>query len=222
MYLLSLPLAGFLTYNTSRLGGGANWFLGAMGAFPILSYMGTSRIAVNQFGYTGGGFRRFFLLPTRSRARACAPPVTHPCTAGRCDCASHWDDCLDSAGAGRVGSDAKSWMLAGSAITGLFLFNGLGIWSTLFGPRKGNYASAMGNDLSLMGNLVVFSCMLGGLFLPMVLKKWAPALVSPGNWWVVLPPAAIAVTFYFVSLNLAGPLVHERRERLMAVVEGKN
>ncbi len=35
-----------------------------MGAMPVLGYMGTSRIAVNQFGYTGGGFRRFFLLPT--------------------------------------------------------------------------------------------------------------------------------------------------------------
>jgi hypothetical protein len=80
----------------------------------------------------------------------------------------------------------------------------------------------MGNDLSLAGNVVVFSCILGGLFLPLVLKRWAPALISPDNWWVALPPVAAALTFYFVSLNLAAPLVHQRRERLMAVVEGKD
>ncbi len=64
MFLLSLPLAAFLTYNMGRKGVGSDWFIGAMGAFPVLAYMGTSRFTVNQFGYVGGGFRRFFLLPT--------------------------------------------------------------------------------------------------------------------------------------------------------------
>lgn len=219
LYLLSLPLAAFLTYNMARKGGAEDWFAGAMGGFPILAYMGTSRIAVNQFGYTGGGFRRFFLLPT---------------DAGACLRAASYASVL--LGAGMIplgliawialapgGSDPrKIVMLMGSAVTGLFLFNGLGIWSTLFGPRKGNYTSAMGNDLSLAGNVVVFTCMLGGIFLPMVCKRWAPALISPDNWWAVIPAVAIALTFYFVSLNLAGPLVGQRREALMAVVEGRD
>jgi hypothetical protein len=219
MYLMSLPLAGFLTYSMARKGGGADWFPSAMGAFPILAYLGTSRIAVNQFGYTGGGFRRFFLLP--------ADP-------GACLRTASYASLL--LGAGMLPFGLIAWialapggadprkivMLAGSALTGLFLFNGLGVWSTLFGPRKGNYSSAMGNDLSLAGNVVVFTCMLGGLFLPVVLRKFAPALISPGNWWVALPPLAIALTFYFVSLSLAAPLVQQRREALMAVVEGKD
>jgi hypothetical protein len=219
LYLLSLPLAAFLTYNMARRGGAADWFLGAMGAFPVVGYMGTSRIAVNQFGYTGGGFRRFFLLPTDP---------------GACLRTSSYASLLLGAAMLPIGLIAwialapggsdprKIAMLAGSAVTGLFLFNGLGIWSTLFGPRKGNYSSAMGNDLSLAGNVVVFTCMLGGIFLPILLQHLAPALIAPANWWVALPPAAIALTFYFVSLNLAGPLVHQRRESLMAVVEGKD
>ena len=219
LYLMSLPLAAFLTYSLARKGGAGDWFLGAMGAFPVLGYMGTSRFAVNQFGYTGGGFRRFFLLP--------ADP-------GACLRTSSYASVLLGAGMLPIGligwialapdgSDPrKIVMLAGSAVTGLFLFNGLGIWSTLFGPRKGNYSSAMGNDLSLAGNVVVFTCMLGGLFLPVVFQHWAPALISPGNWWVVLPPLGIALAFYFVSLNLAAPLVRQRREALMAVVEGKD
>ncbi|MGA3239043.1 MAG: hypothetical protein ABSG03_22415 [Bryobacteraceae bacterium] len=219
MYLLSLPLAGFLTYSFAQKRGEGEWFVSAMGAIPVLAYMGTSRFTVNQFGYVGGGFRRFFLLPTDP---------------GACLRAASYASVMLGAGLLPIGLIAwialapdgadprKTIMLAGSAITGLFLFNGLGIWSTLFGPRKGNYASAMGNDLSLAGNVVVFGCMLGGLFLPLVLKKWAPALISPENWWVALPPVAIALTFYFVSLNLAAPLVQQRRETLMAVVEGKS
>jgi hypothetical protein len=219
LYLMSLPLAAFLSYNMARKGGDGDWFIAAMGAFPILSYMGTSRIAVNQFGYTGGGFRRFFLLPTDP---------------GACLRAASYASVLLGAGMIPIGLIAwialvpggadprKILMLAGSGATGLFLFNGLGIWSTLFGPRKGNYSSGMGNDLSLAGNVVLFACMLGGIFLPMVFKHWAPALISPENWWAVLPTAAVALTFYFFSLNLAGPLLHQRREVLMAVVEGKN
>jgi hypothetical protein len=219
MYLLSLPLAAFLTYNMASKGGAGDFFIGGMGALPVLAYMGTSRFTVNQFGYVGGGFRRFFLLPTDP---------------GACLRAASYASVLLGAGMLPIGLIAwvvltpggmddprKIVMLACSALTGLFLFNGLGIWSTLFGARKGNYISAMGNDLSLAGNLVLFSCMLGGLFLPIVLKKFAPAWISPGNWWISLPPAALALTFYFVSLNLASPLVHQRRESLMAVVEGK-
>jgi hypothetical protein len=165
LYLLSLPLAAFLTYNMARRGGAADWFLGAMVPIGLIAWIALA---------PGGADLR------------------------------------------------KIAMLAGSALTGLFLFNGLGIWSTLFGPRKGNYSSAMGNDLSLAGNVVVFTCMLGGIFLPIALQHLAPALIAPANWWVALPPVAIALTFYFVSLNLAGPLVHQRRESLMAVVEGKD
>jgi len=219
MYFLSLPLAAFLAYRIGSMRGQNEWFLGALGAMPVLAYMGTSRFTVNQFGYVGGGFRRFFLLPTDP---------------GACLRAASYASLLLGAGmlplglivfiavAPDVADPRKIVMLAGSAVTGLFLFNGLGIWSTLFGARKGNYVSALGNDLSLAGNVILIGCMLGGLFLPMVLKKLAPALISPENWWAVLPPLAAAMTFYFVSLNLGAPMVHRRREPLMALLEGKS
>jgi hypothetical protein len=219
MYLLSLPLAAFLTYNTARAGAVGDWFTGALGAFPVLAYMGTSRFTVNQFGYVGGGFRRFFLLPTDP---------------GACLRAASYASLLLGAGMLPVGlilwialapgaaDPRKIVMIVGSGVTGLFLFNGLGLWSSLFGARKGNYLSAMGNDLSLAGNVVLIGCMLGGILLPIFLRKLAPALVSPANWWVALPPAALALTFYFVSLNLVAPMLYRRRESLMAVVEGKD
>ena len=39
-------------------------------------------------------------------------------------------------------------MLVGSALTSLFLFHGIGLWTTLFGARRGDYYSTFGNDLS--------------------------------------------------------------------------
>jgi hypothetical protein len=219
MYLLSLPLVAFVTDRLAIAKGQSDWFRSALGALPLLTYMGTSRFTVNQFGYVGGGFRRFFLLPTDP---------------GACLRAASYASLLLGGGMIPVGlilwialtpdgaDPRKIVMLAGSAFTGLFLFNGLGLWSTLFGARKGNYSSALGNDLSLAGNVILIGCGVGSLLLPVILKKSAPALVSPGNWWVALPPLAIALTFYFVSLHLAAPLVSRRRETLMAVVEGKD
>ena len=51
-------------------------------------------------------------------------------------------------------------MLLCSGLTGLFVLNALGIWVTLFNPRKGNYNSNFGNDLSLGGNIVLIGGML--------------------------------------------------------------
>ncbi len=216
LYFAGLPLAAFLTFSFARKDG--EWFTSALGAIPVLGYIGTSRIAVNQFGYTGGGFRRFFLLPTNPGATLRG--------------ASYASVLM---GAGMIplgliawiafapgGTDPrKTFMLLCAAMTGLMVFNGLGLWSTLFGPRKGNYSSAMGNDLSAAGNVVVFSCMLGGLFLPVALKKFAPVLVTPEYWAVAVIPALLAFAFYKISLGIAGPMVYQRREQLMKVVEGK-
>jgi hypothetical protein len=113
------------------------------------------------------------------------------------------------------------FMLVCSGVAGVLLFNGMGLWSTLYGPRKGNYNSSIGNDLSFAGNVVVIGCILSCMFLPVLLKHLVPALVSPANWpWAVLPVGA-TYAFYRISLSIAAPLVHRRREALMAVVEGK-
>jgi hypothetical protein len=45
---------------------------------------------------------------------------------------------------------------------------------------------------------------------------------DPANWWMTLLPAAIGVTAYLVSLNSAAALLGPRRERLLAVVEGRD
>jgi hypothetical protein len=220
LYFLGLPLAAFLTFSMAHPQRGTpEWFTAALGAMPVLGYMGTSRIAVNQFGYTGGGFRRFFLLPTDPGATLRAASYASLLMgAGMIPLGLiAWIAFVPRARDGR-----EIFMLLCSAITGLLVFNGLGLWSTLYGPRKGNYSSAVGNDLSAAGNVVVFACILGGLFLPALLKRVAPALLAPDNWAFAAIAPGLAYAFYKISLSLAAPLVYRRREALMKIVEGKS
>ena len=55
---------------------------------------------------------------------------------------------------------------------------------------------------------------------PQMLRKAAPALVSRENWWTLLP-AALAIAVYMASLRAASAVFTSRRERLLAVVEGR-
>jgi hypothetical protein len=220
MYMLTLPLAAFLTFNFARSGGAkaGGYFVAALGTFPILTYLGTARFAVNQFGYSGGAFRRYFLLPV---------------AAGDCLRTGSYASLLLGAAMLPVGLiawaalvpepyDARSLaMLLASGLTGLFIFHGLGLWSSLFGARRGNYTSAIGNDLSLFGNIVLLGCVLTGLFLPQLLHNRAPDLPTPANWWVMALVALAALVFYIFSLRAASAVLFSRREQLMALVEGR-
>jgi hypothetical protein len=102
------------------------------------------------------------------------------------------------------------------------VLNALGIWVTLFNPRKGNYASNFGNDLSLGGNIVLIGGMLVSMFLPQLVHGFRPALVSPESWWMFLPLPVLALAFYLATLKSAGPIFVNRREKLLAVVEGRD
>lgn len=219
LYFLSIPLAAFLAFSISQpRRHGGSLFIGVLGAFAIVSFFGGARIAVNQFGYAGGAFRRFFLLPTDPGASlragsyaalllgaACIPPAA----------------ILWIIFAPRPLDPRILFMPVMNAITALFLFHGLALWTSIYAAKRGNYDKTFGNDLSLGGNIVFIGTMLGCMFLPSLLQAEAPWAVSPDNWWLTLPPAAIAIAFYLASLRGASAQFSARREALLAVVEGK-
>jgi hypothetical protein len=218
--LISLPLLAFLTYQL-----GSQWkvahsfFMMALGTVPMLTFLGTARISVNQFGYVGGAFRRYFLLPIDPAATLRAASYA-----------------AVTIGASLLPVGLLAWilfepypfdarmllMLLCTGVTGLFVLNGLGIWVTLFNPRKGNYTSNFGNDLSLGGNILLIGGMLVAMVLPRLLYKFLPAAVAPESWWMFLPLPVLAFAFYLVTLQSAGPVFVTRREKLLAVVEGRD
>jgi len=217
--VLSLPLLSFLAFNTSRRLGPNGLFAVALGMMAFVSFLGTSRISVNLFGYVGSAFRRYFLLPTDPAA---------PLRTGSYASLLIGSLVLPVALlvwliAAPVAFDARKLiMLAGTGITGLFVFNGLGLWITLFNPRRGNYNKALGNDMSLGGNVVMIGGIVSCLLVPQLLVSQLPEAVSPEFWWEVVPLTALGIVFYLFSLKAASAQFTARRERLLAVVEGRN
>jgi hypothetical protein len=112
-------------------------------------------------------------------------------------------------------------MLVGAAVTSLFMFLGLGLWATLFGPRCCDYYSSFGNDLSAAGNTVLIGGVLVVMIGPRLLTRTWPAVLAPDKWWMAIPVVLLAAAFYFSSLERAGNMLPARRERLLAVVEGR-
>ena len=218
MSVLQLPLVAFLTFQIGRQMGPNGFFIAAMGTFPVATFMGTARITVNQFGYSAGGFRRYFLLPTDPAATlragsfaslllgACSIPVL----------LAAW-----LVLAPKPLDPAAVLMLACSSLTGLFLFHAAALWVSVFNPRKGNYQSSLGNDLSLGGNILVIGGVITAVLLPRILRHAWPAPFQPENWWISLLLAAAAALTYLVSLNTIAGMFGPRRERLLAIVEGK-
>ncbi|MGA3097859.1 MAG: hypothetical protein ABSF25_15505 [Bryobacteraceae bacterium] len=218
-YGLSLPLLPFLlliwTRQVTRHG---DPFSAAVGVFAVSGITAGAAFVVNQFGYVGGGFRRYFLFPCDPGAvlrsssvallAACAPyPLLATLT---------W---LLFA---PVPFDARGLaLLLASAAFGMFFFHGLGLWTTLYGPRRCDPNQTMGNDLSLAGNIALIGTMLVFLMGPMMVGQFHKGILTPERWWVVMALAALAVCLYLFSLRRAGAIVVARRERLLAVVEGK-
>jgi hypothetical protein len=221
--MISLPLLGFLTFSMSQPPdlrmGPYSLFVAALGTFPMATFLGVSRISANQFGYVGGAFRRYFLLPIDPAATLRAASY-----AGVGIGASMLPLALVAFTIfAPYPFDARMLlMLLCSGLTGLFLLHGLGVWVTLFNPRKGDYKSNFGNDLSLSGNILLIGGMLLAMLLPRLAYHLQPALVSPESWWMWVPLPVLAFAFYLATLKSAGPVFVTRREKLLAVVEGRN
>ncbi|HEY7392526.1 MAG TPA: hypothetical protein VH640_28660 [Bryobacteraceae bacterium] len=218
LYLLSFPLAAFLTYNLGQLPNGhGNLFVAALGTLPIVTFLGPSRIAVNLYGYMDGAFRRFLLFPGDPGASLRAGSYASVLLGGSAlvPTAIAW-----AIFAPRPLDFGVIVIPVINGVTALLLFNSAGLWTTLFGARRGRYDKALGNDMSLLGNIVVIGSALTCIAAPQILRKAAPALVSRENWWMLLP-AALAIAVYMASLRAAGAVFAGRRERLLAVVEGK-
>jgi hypothetical protein len=112
-------------------------------------------------------------------------------------------------------------MLLASGASGLLFFHGAGLWASLYAPRRGNYFSSIGNDMSLGGNVLVIGSALTALFVPQAIGRWRPGLLAPSNWFIMIVPFTLALGFYRFSLEQAGRRLAGRRERLLALVEGR-
>ena len=218
IYPLALPLAAFLQFFYGRQHLAGDTFAISVSVFLILGFIGTGQFAVNQFGYVGGGFRRFLLLPTgaASAFRAGSYMFVMLSAALIAPAAILWSLFVPAR------FDLRALvMLVACSLTSLFLFHAIGLWTSLLGPRRGNYNQSFGNDLSFAGNIVVIGGMLTLLFGPQMISRQWPGVITPVYWWITPATAALAAVFYFASLHFAMAVFLAKRESLMALMEGK-
>lgn len=217
-YVMSLPMVPFLLLIWTKQSARSNPFAGAVGVFAISGLAPAAAFLVNQFGYVGSGFRRYFLFPMDPAAALRASSVTLMalCSVYVVLAALAWVLFAP------VAWDARGFcMLLASGAFGLFTFHGAGLWTTLYGARRSDPNKTMGNDLSLVGNLVVIGGMLVMLMGPMVIGQVRKGFITPDRWLVVVGLAALAACFYLASLRRAPAMLSSRREALLAIVEGK-
>jgi hypothetical protein len=224
-YAIALPIAASMMFMlgrsmTSRMpkGHAGSQFGATLSAFALLGCMATTQFSVNQFGHVAGGFRRFLLLPVRPAAVLRAGSYTFLLMNSALILVGTllfvlfrpfpFDTCM-------------LIMFVGAAVTSLFMFLGLGLWATLFGPRGCDYYNTFGNDLSAAGNTVLIGGIMALIFVPQLLAHAWPAALAPDKWWMAIPMVLLAAAFYFSSLNRAGSLLLARREKLLAIVEGR-
>jgi len=218
-YGLSLPVLPFLLLVWAKqVPRHGDPFASAAGVFAVSGITAGAAFVVNQFGYVGGGFRRYFLFPCDPGAvlRSSSVALLAACSPYPLVVTLTW--LLFAPGPFTWSGLA---LLLASAAFGAFFFHGIGLWSTLYGPRRCDPNQTMGNDLSLVGNIALIGTMMVFLAGPMMIGRFRKGMLTPERWWIVLALAALAACFYLFSLRRTGVILVARRERLLAVVEGK-
>jgi hypothetical protein len=220
LFALSLPVAAFLSVGMGRPGEpGGSLFAGVLGCLALVTLIATGPIAVNQYGSTGGGLRRFYLFPIDHGAslRAGSYAALLLGTAWIPPAALLW-----AIFAPRPLDARVLFMPVMNAVTALFLFNGLALWTSVYAPKRENYDSILGiNGRSVLGDIVRVGAVLGCMLLPSLLRTATPRAIAPEGWWLTLPAGGFALVFYLVSLRVITYVLPGRREVLLARVEGR-
>jgi hypothetical protein len=217
-YLISLPLLPFLLLMWVNGAHDPDPFVPSLGVFAIAGLAPAAAFIVNQFGYSGGGFRRYFLFPGEPAAalRGSSYALLLLCSVSLAEVSLVW--LFFGKGAHNL---ASFTMLVGAGVFGLFAFHAAGLWTTLYGGRKSDPGHLMGNDMSFAGNLLVIGGTMTFLFGARVAGFVWKGGIGPQYWWVTLAMAAAAAVAYEFSLRAASVHLARRRERVLAIVEGK-
>jgi len=218
-YIAAIPLLAFLTFMNPGPHHTPHYFVHALGTFAIAGFLGTAVMCTNQFGFDSSGFRRYFLLPVEPQAVLRASSLTALSLGGVLAALAMLLWLLFAP----VPFDPRmELMLLAAAVGGLFLFNGLAIWTSLLAPRRTNFETTFGNQLSLGANVLLIGGILTAIFGAVVLDETVGQQAILRGWWMAVAAAALSVVFYFYSLRRGAAAFVARRELLLNTLEGRN
>ncbi len=201
-YIAAIPILAFLTFSNASHAGPLDYFVRALGAFAVVGFLGTAAMGTNQFGFDSSGFRRYFLLPVPPGAILRASSYTALFLGGTLVVLALVLWLLLAP----VPFEARmAPMLLASGVSGLFLFNGLSLWTSLLAPRRTSFETTFGNQLSLAANVLLIGGVLGGVFGVAALDQLAGPAVVLRYWWVSIPPRRSPSFSIFILCSAVRP-----------------
>lgn len=217
---LSLPFALFLIHGVEAPQEAPllQAFERALLFIPLTGALTTAGLSLNAFGAEGSGFRRLLVSPCSQvalvRATAAAPVVIGGVYSGVVVPA--W--MLIS----RMPIDGRLLlMLLAQSFTVLLLFQALAVWSSVLSPRRLTYGQRFRDEMSAGG----YVALIGGCFVALILPVVLRGVVMPGPivqyWWAPLAALPAAVAVWELTCRSAARAFARRRERVLAVVEGR-
>lgn len=190
----------------------------SLAIFFVMSSAAGATLMLNLFGFDGSGIRRYAILPIpfadALRAASIASVLLRAVTI--LVAIALW--LLFYA------ANSLSWrmfaMILSAALASLFLFNGLGLWTSILAPKSLNFDAMWNNRLSFGANLVVFFGILVPIWGATFYSDRLDQALLTSYWWVSCLILIFCSGFYMLSLMVLDGLVSRRRERLINLIAG--
>jgi hypothetical protein len=178
--------------------------------------LSTGALSLNVFGFDGAGFRRYWLLPISARTILLANALVAllpgalllPVLLVTLPVVVH-----------SLAEPRMLALLAASGITGVFVFQGIGLWTSVLSPQAIPFYAVWGNRLSFGANSAIAGGILTFFALTWRLSR-LPRETLLAHWELALPVVALAALFYALSVSVASKMLAARRERLISTIEG--
>lgn len=111
-------------------------------------------------------------------------------------------------------------MLLSIALASLFLYNAIGLWTSIYSPRRLNFDAIWNNRLSAAVTALVAFGICMPIFGIMILARLINPSMVPGFWWLALGLLFFSVVFFSFSLWAIERPANERREILINTIAG--
>lgn len=172
-------------------------------------------LSLNMFGLDGPGFRRCLFLPATADIVLLANSLGGvllnlllvPVVLGIVVLVRH-----------QLTEPRMLALLAASGVMGTFLFQGIGVWTSILAPRAIPFYAPWGHRWSMGATAAFVGGVLFAMWITWVLSKrpegWAVA-----HWWLALIASGVAGLLYVLSLQNAAKVLGRRRETLLFEIE---
>ncbi len=214
--LMTSPMLALLGKFMDRGLGEGRGIVITLALFFIISSAISVSMMLNLFGYDGAGIRRYAILPakfaTALRAGSLASLLLRMVVA--LAAVALWVVFAQKH------FDARMLLMTlGIVLAGLFLFNALGLWTSVLSPKSANFDAIWNNRLSFGAN-VVLVCGFAPYLIVMTISRALDPAVLLRFWWAPLSLLILFAGFYLFSMKMIEPVLNWRREKLINLIAG--